>query len=157
MPDAVVDYNLSNGKWATVQQQNLLYERTKILYGTSFASTTKENQTIDNNNSIRDITDGNNVWNDLLDYYECQYYYADSKDGEISVPLTVVYSKKHKVEGGPGLLHGHGAYGEVMDRRWRSELKSLLDRGWVIAFADVRLKLFYFSFAKLVFFTVQNK
>ncbi|KAF3323978.1 prolyl endopeptidase-like protein [Carex littledalei] len=138
MPDAVVDYNLSNGKWATVQQQNLLYERTKILYGTSFASTTKENQTIDNNNSIRDISDGNNVWNDLLDYYECQYYYADSKDGEISIPLTVVYSKKHKVEGGPGLLHGHGAYGEVMDRRWRSELKSLLDRGWVIAFADVR-------------------
>lgn len=140
MPDAVVDYNLLNGKWAIVQQQNLLYERTKILYGTSFASPAKENQTIDNNKS----TDGNNAWNDLLEYYECEYYYADSKDKEISVPLTVVYSKKHKKEeAGPGLLHGHGAYGEVMDRRWRSEVKSLLDRGWLMAFADVRLKFFF--------------
>lgn len=54
------------------------------------------------------------------------------------VPLTLVYSQKHKQEGNPGLLHGHGAYGEILDKRWRSELKSLLDRGWVIAFADVR-------------------
>lgn len=38
----------------------------------------------------------------------------------------------------PGLLHVHGAYGEMLDKRWRSELKSLLDRGWVLAYADVR-------------------
>jgi prolyl oligopeptidase PreP (S9A serine peptidase family) len=146
MPDAVVDYNLSNGKWTIVQQQNLLYERTKILYGTAFASPTRENRTIDNNSSVDSSAEGSNVWNDLLDYYECQYYYAESKDKEISVPLTVVYSKKHKKEeAGPGLLHGHGAYGEVMDQRWRSELKSLLDRGWVMAFADVRLTSFFFE------------
>lgn len=55
------------------------------------------------------------------------------------VPLTVVYSYKCKKENeNPGLLHVHGAYGEVLDKRWRSELKSLLDRGWVIAYADVR-------------------
>ncbi|XP_019711275.1 uncharacterized protein [Elaeis guineensis] len=47
-------------------------------------------------------------------------------------------SRKHKQEGNPGLLHGHGAYGELLDKRWRSELKSLLDRGWIIAYADVR-------------------
>ncbi|KAJ1701667.1 hypothetical protein LUZ63_001446 [Rhynchospora breviuscula] len=138
MPDAVVDYNLLNGKWTIVQQQNLLHESIKILYGASFASPTKENQALDNNRCNHG-SNGSNVWNDLLDYYECQYYYADSMDKEVSIPLTVVYSKKHKKdEAGPGLLHGHGAYGEVMDRRWRSELKSLLDRGWVIAFADVR-------------------
>ncbi|KAJ6307168.1 hypothetical protein OIU76_017038 [Salix suchowensis] len=45
--------------------------------------------------------------------------------------------QKHKNQN-PGLLHGHGAYGELLDKRWRSDLKSLLDRGWVIAYSDVR-------------------
>ncbi|KAH9311848.1 hypothetical protein KI387_026883, partial [Taxus chinensis] len=52
--------------------------------------------------------------------------------------LYVVYSREKKKHGqNPGLLLGHGAYGKVLDKRWRSDLKSLLDRGWVIAFADV--------------------
>ncbi|CDY12792.1 BnaC07g16410D [Brassica napus] len=55
------------------------------------------------------------------------------------VPLTVVYSRAQR-EGNrkPGLLHAHGAYGEMLDKRWLSELKSLLGRGWVLAYADVR-------------------
>ncbi|KAF2283654.1 hypothetical protein GH714_013359 [Hevea brasiliensis] len=30
--------------------------------------------------------------------------------------------------------------GELLDKRWCSELKSLLDRGWVIAYANLRLQ-----------------
>ena len=135
MPDAVVDYNLLNGKWQIVQQQNMLHERTKALYGTAFAANTGRLSSDRADFPTEDFEDG--AWNELSEYYACEYYDVPSKDG-VLVPLTSVYSRKHKQDGNPGLLHGHGAYGEILDKRWRSELKSLLDRGWVIAYADVR-------------------
>ncbi|KAM0853900.1 hypothetical protein ACQ4PT_050762 [Festuca glaucescens] len=135
MPDAVVDYNLLNGKWQIVQQQNMLHERTKVLYGNAFASSMGKLSSDGADLSSQDLGDCD--WNELSEYYACEYYDVPSKDG-VLVPLTLVYSRKHKQEGNPGLLHGHGAYGEILDKRWRSELKSLLDRGWVIAYADVR-------------------
>ncbi|GJN33813.1 hypothetical protein PR202_gb22438 [Eleusine coracana subsp. coracana] len=136
MPDAVVDYNLLNGKWQIVQQQNLLHERTKALYGTAFAASMGRSRSPDGADlSNEDF--GNYAWNELSEYYASEYYDVPSKDG-VLVPLMLVYSRKHKQDGNPGLLHGHGAYGEILDKRWRSELKSLLDRGWVIAYADVR-------------------
>ncbi|KAG8641277.1 protease 2 isoform X2 [Manihot esculenta] len=140
MPDAVVDYDLSNGKWNIIQQQNMLYERTRILYGTA-SSTSVANKSSNNVNfrSSSEVRSGNdNLWNDLTEFYACEHYDVSSHDG-VSVPLTIIYSHKHKCANqNPGLLHGHGAYGELLEKRWRSELKSLLDRGWVIAYADVR-------------------
>lgn len=136
MPDAVVDYNLLNGKWNIVQQQNVLLERTKTLYG--FASLESMKPQTSRSFSVADDADGSNgTWNELNEFYACEYYDVSSEDG-VMVPLTVVYSRRHKQDGSPGLLHGHGAYGELLDKRWRSELKSLLDRGWVVAYADVR-------------------
>lgn len=140
MPDAVVDYDLSNGKWSIIQQQNILHERTRILYGTvSSASIAENNSYTKNSNSMNeDNVEDDNMWNDLSEFYACEHYDVSSYDG-IVVPLTIVYSHKNKKENqNPGLLHGHGAYGELLDKRWRSELKSLLDRGWVVAYADVR-------------------
>lgn len=137
VPDAVVDYNLSNGKWNIIQQQNLLHERTRVLYGTS---NSMEKSSVSNSSDyLNDVNSEDcNLWNDLSEFYACEYYDVSSHDG-IKVPLTIVYSKKNKKENqNAGLLHGHGAYGELLDKRWRSELKSLLDRGWVIAYADVR-------------------
>jgi len=139
MPDAVVDYDLSSGKWNIIQQQNLLHERTRILYGKASSSLSDRSPT-----SLRFECDnskdheGDNVWNDLSEFYACEHYNVCSYDG-IMVPLTLVYSHRNKKENhNPALLHGHGAYGELLDKRWRSELKSLLDRGWLIAYADVR-------------------
>ncbi|XP_042479375.1 protease 2 isoform X2 [Macadamia integrifolia] len=140
MPDAVVDYSLSDGKWIIVQQQNVLHERTRTLYGSASSSSS-----IEKSPSLKSFGLTNEVnceddrsWNELSEFYACEYYDISSHDGSV-VPLTVVYSRKNKQEGGnPGLLHGHGAYGELLDKRWRSELKSLLDRGWVVAYADVR-------------------
>ena len=140
MPDAVVDYDLSSGKWNIIQQQNLLHERTRILYGTaSSASIAEKSSNIINSNSMNEINaEDDNSWNDLSEFYACEHYDVSSCDGVV-VPLTTVYSRKHKKENqNPGLLHGHGAYSELLDKRWRSELKSLLDRGWVVAYADVR-------------------
>ncbi|XP_073115844.1 uncharacterized protein [Elaeis guineensis] len=138
MPDAVVDYNLSDGKWCIVQQQNMLHERTRTLYGTaSVANNINKSSFSQSFGTIHEVNDLDNMWNELSEFYACEYYDVSSNDG-VLVPLTVVYSRKHKQEGNPGLLHGHGAYGELLDKRWRSELKSLLDRGWIIAYADVR-------------------
>ena len=140
MPDAIVDYDLSTGKWNIVQQQNILHERTKVLYGTSSLSTiSKQASNTENVDSTNEVgLNDHNMWNDLSEYYACEHRYVSSCDG-VEVPLTIVYSRKNKREDqNPGLLHGHGSYGELLDKRWRSELKSLLDRGWVVAYADVR-------------------
>lgn len=137
MPDAVVDYDLSNGKWEIIQQQNLLQERTRILYGTASAGVNIPlSQSLVSSTELK--AEDNHSWNDLSEFYACEQHQVISSDG-VTVPLTIVYSHKRKKQGqSPGLLHGHGAYGELLDKRWRSELKSLLDRGWVVAHADVR-------------------
>lgn len=137
MPDAVVDYDLLNGKWTTVQQQNLLYERTRVLYGSSAAVSSSKKSSISKNISVINAED-DRAWHDLSEYYACEEYDVPSHEG-VLVPLTILYSRQRKKIGeNPGLLHGHGAFGEILDKRWRNELKSLLDRGWVIAYADVR-------------------
>lgn len=143
MPNAVVDYDLSNGNWKIIQQQNILHERTRVLYGTaSSASIREETVSTENLNSTNEVSpDDEQLWNDLSEFYACEQYDVSSCDG-VLVPLTVVYSRKNKKEDqNPGLLHVHGAYGELLDKRWRSELKSLLDRGWIVAYADVRSDL----------------
>ncbi|XP_044469239.1 dipeptidyl aminopeptidase BI isoform X2 [Mangifera indica] len=138
MPDAVVDYDLSNGKWNIIQQQNVLHERTRILYGTASSASVIEKSMKESSSSVNEVKYEDNLWNDLSEFYACEHYDVSSYDGTL-IPLTIVYSRKHGKENqNPGLLHGHGAYGELLDKRWRSELKSLLDRGWVIAYADVR-------------------
>lgn len=140
MPDAVVDYDLSNGKWNIIQQQNMLHERTRVLYGRASSTSRNEPPSISMSlDSADDIGFENDPsWNDLSEFYACEHYGVSSHDGVV-VPLTIVYSRtRKKLAQNPGLLHGHGSYGELLDKRWRSELKSLLDRGWVIAYADVR-------------------
>ncbi|XAR73939.1 Oligopeptidase B [Bertholletia excelsa] len=140
MPDAIVDYDLSNGKWNIIQQQNILHERTRILYGRTSSSISIETSSLSETSGSRKgvHVEEDNLWNDLSEFYACEYYDVPSYDG-IAVPLTIVYSRtRKKLAQNPGLLHGHGAYGELLDKRWRNELKSLLDRGWVIAYADVR-------------------
>ncbi|XP_057981948.1 uncharacterized protein LOC131167182 [Malania oleifera] len=139
MSDAVVDYDLSNGKWNIIQQQNMLQERTRILYGASSTSNIEKLSTSKCTDSIYGVNfEDDRLWNDLSEFYACEQYSVPSFDGAV-VPLTIVYSRKNKKENqSPGLLHGHGSYGELLDKGWSSELKSLLDRGWVVAYADVR-------------------
>ncbi|XP_031107820.1 uncharacterized protein LOC116012429 isoform X1 [Ipomoea triloba] len=135
MPDAVVDYNLSSGSWNIVQQQNMFHERTRLLYGS--ASSGNEKSSTAGSTKLASA-ENYQLWSDLSEIYACEHFDVTSHDG-VTVPLTVVYSRRGKKQAeNPGLLHVHGAYGEILDKRWRTELKSLLDRGWVIAYADVR-------------------
>lgn len=146
MPDAVVDYDLSNGTWNIIQQQNMLHERTRVLYGSASSASNLEISSISTiSGHLNEVNfENDHLWNSLSEYYACEHYDVPSHD-KVVVPLTVVYSRKRKKEAqNPGLLHGHGAYGELLDKRWRSELKSLLDRGWVLAYADVRFVHIYY-------------
>ncbi|KAF3780908.1 Protease 2 [Nymphaea thermarum] len=131
MPDAVVDYDLLTGKWHIVQQQNILHERTRILYGAFVSSISLEKLESSQKFEIAvEIDDDDVTWNDLSQYYACEYYDVLSKDDAI-VPLT----KTRR----PWLAAwAYGAYGELLDKRWRTELKSFLDHGWVVACVDVR-------------------
>eukprot|EP01018_Ginkgo_biloba_P003873 Gb_38885 [translate_table: standard] len=138
MPDAVVDYNLSSREWVIVQQQDVIAERAQVLYGGSSSTTKDLDASKSVNKFVTKMEDNCEDWNDLSEFYMCEHRDVLSTDN-VYVPLTVVYSHKIKKDGqNPGILHGHGAYGELLDKRWRNDLKSLLDRGWVIAFADVR-------------------
>lgn len=140
MPDAVVDYDLSTGTWNIIQQKDILYERTRVLYGTTSSASNLANASMSKRSGSTDEASFKDdlLWNDLSEFYACENYDVSSYDG-VLVPLTILYSRnKKKVTYSPGILYGHGAYGELLDKRWRGELKSLLDRGWVVAYADVR-------------------
>lgn len=138
MPDAVVDYDLTTGCWNIIQQQNLLQERTQILYGMKSATMNRDSSYPKRSNSLNANVQDDLLWNSLSEFYACEQYDVPSLDG-VMVPLTIVFARDNKNKNKkPGLLHGHGAYGELLDKRWHGELKSLLDRGWIIAYADVR-------------------
>ncbi|CAI9270113.1 unnamed protein product [Lactuca saligna] len=66
MPDAVVDYNLSNGEFEIIQQQNMLQERTCVLYGTASVGPTIDNKSNSNNYGE------SKSWNDLSEFYGCE-------------------------------------------------------------------------------------
>lgn len=61
------------------------------------------------------------------------------KSGSVRVPVTLVHAKKTKLDGtAPLLLEAYGAYGITHDPVFSITRPSLLDRGWVIAYAHVR-------------------
>ncbi len=71
--------------------------------------------------------------------YAVERQFAPTADGQ-RVPVTVAYRKdKFKKDGkNPLLVVGYGAYGFSYDAIYRDIFPSLLDRGFVIAYAHVR-------------------
>ena len=65
--------------------------------------------------------------------------WADSKDG-VKIPISIVYRKdKFSSENtNPMLLYGYGSYGAGMSAWFRSNIISLLDRGFIYAIAHIR-------------------
>ncbi|WZZ04570.1 hypothetical protein YC2023_090491 [Brassica napus] len=68
-------------------------------------------------NTEEDITSSlnDNLWNDLTEFYACDHHEVSSHDGAML--------RAREVNRKPGLLHVHGAYGEMLDKRWPSELR----------------------------------
>ncbi len=70
--------------------------------------------------------------------YETKRYFVEARDGR-EVPLTLVYRKGIDLDGNnPTLLYAYGSYGSRLDPRFSSNWISLLDRGFIIAYAHVR-------------------
>ncbi|KAK9074466.1 hypothetical protein SSX86_007064 [Deinandra increscens subsp. villosa] len=114
MPDLIVDYDMSTRTFSIVHQEDVL----------GISSNLHKNEA--------------NEWINISSSYFCERKEVISHDGTI-VPLTILYSHKaHKMGQSPGIIHGYGSYGETLEKSWCAERLSLLDRGWVVAFADVR-------------------
>lgn len=137
MPDVVVDYDMSTRRFSVVQQEEVR----------DFCDTCPPASEQDMNQTLgKQYEKDENVhtsecqrWKDFSAEYCCERREAISHDG-VRVPLTLLYSNTAWKKGrSPGLLQGYGAYGEVLDKSWCSDRLSLLDRGWAVAFADVRL------------------
>ncbi|KAK1361973.1 Prolyl endopeptidase [Heracleum sosnowskyi] len=126
MSDVIVDYDMSKRSFSIVDHDEVV-------------GTTMESNSYSISEKGEDIiyNDGQK-WSDFSEAYCIEEKEVISHDG-IRIPLTILYSRKtHNKEQSPGLLKGYGAYGDVLDKSWSSDRQSLLDRGWVVAFADVR-------------------
>jgi oligopeptidase B len=69
--------------------------------------------------------------------YEAKRLWATSIDG-VNVPISIVYRKDKLKENNPLLLYGYGSYGAGMSASFRSNIISLLDRGYSYAIAHIR-------------------
>ncbi|XP_022149039.1 uncharacterized protein LOC111017556 [Momordica charantia] len=138
MPDLVVDYDMSKRVFSIIQQEEVQVKH-DVQLKTCLPDeldveevSTAENKIANFQNSESQIS------KDFSDAYCCERKEVISHDG-IRIPLTILYSPVNFHKGrSPGVLHGYGAYGEILDKSWCPYRLSLLDRGFVLAFADVR-------------------
>jgi len=72
------------------------------------------------------------------DDYVAEYLRVPAHDG-VLVPVSIVRRKDTPVDGtAPLLLYAYGSYGSSSDAGFRSNLLSLLDRGFIYAIAHIR-------------------
>lgn len=139
IPDLIVDYDMFRRTFSIVHQDEVL----GISPNSGSRSMTCEGESYEFPNLQSDedkdvIYNEMQGWRNFSDAYCCEIKEVVSRDGT-RIPLTILYSRKaHQKAQSPGILQGYGAYGEVLDKSWCADRLSLLDRGWVVAFADVR-------------------
>ncbi|XP_021308980.1 uncharacterized protein LOC8063744 isoform X2 [Sorghum bicolor] len=131
IPDLTVDYDLRKKTFTILHQEEVttLSANLGSLGFQSNASSIQQNL---------HLVENSQSWSDLSKLFSCQRTEVISHDG-VLIPLVILYSREAHCHGeSPGILYGYGAYGEDLDKSWCSERLSLLSRGWVLAFADVR-------------------
>lgn len=70
--------------------------------------------------------------------YVTRRVFATAPDGE-SVPISLLHRRDLALDGtAPLLLYGYGSYGTLMPAAFRTNLLSLVDRGFVYAIAHIR-------------------
>ncbi len=70
--------------------------------------------------------------------YETRRYFITARDNT-EVPVTIVYRKGVEKDGNnPTKLYAYGSYGSSLNPRFNRNYLSLLDRGFIVAFAHVR-------------------
>ncbi|WRQ32079.1 S9 family peptidase [Bacteroidales bacterium MB20-C3-3] len=72
------------------------------------------------------------------DNYTVERVWAKAQDG-VEVPMAIVYKKGLKMNGkNPALLYSYGSYGSSSDVYFSPSYYSLIDRGFVLAIAQIR-------------------
>ncbi|KAL1569852.1 dipeptidyl aminopeptidase BI [Salvia divinorum] len=144
IPDFTVDYDMSTRTFSIAHQEDVRnisadiqgdgsvgWKEWKDIYE-KYSRNEEEVTTIDMHKH------GSVWWKDYSEKYYCTMKEVISHDG-VRIPMTILHSRAAYREGqSPGLLHGYGAYGDDLDKSWCPDQLSLLDRGWLLAFADVR-------------------
>lgn len=70
--------------------------------------------------------------------YHSERIFAKAADG-VEVPVSIVYRKDKKTDGkNPLYVYGYGSYGYALPIGFNSNRLSLLDRGFVLAYAHIR-------------------
>src|SRR5690606_1047937 len=70
--------------------------------------------------------------------YETKRVMVRSRDGE-QIPVTMLHGKDFQRNGEAAmLLYGYGSYGYTIDPMFRSNIFSLIDRGFTFAIAHIR-------------------
>lgn len=140
MPDLIVDYDMSRKVFSIVQQEEVTNISTRSTEYSPLNYNHSSDKSVDSSNGNDGDAQDNEIrgWRDLSEKYSCEEKEYFSHDG-VRIPLTILFSRSAYQKGqSPGLLHGYGAYGEVLEKSWCPDRLSLLDRGWLLAFADVR-------------------
>ena len=71
--------------------------------------------------------------------YLSERIWAESRDGETRIPISLVYHKDtQKSADTPLLLYGYGSYGHTVDASFSNVRLSILDRGFIYAIAHIR-------------------
>jgi len=75
----------------------------------------------------------------VAENYISERIWADSRDGEARIPISLVYHKDtQKTAETPVLLYGYGSYGHTVDASFSNVRLSILDRGFIYAIAHIR-------------------
>lgn len=140
MPDLIVDYDMVRKTFAIVQQEDVTNISMNVVDNNSPFSAPDTVKSLEfsykKEKGAKD--NGFHRWKCFSQKYTCEEKEVFSHDG-VKVPLTILFSRTAFQKGqSPGLLHGYGAYGEGLDKSWCPDRLSLIDQGWMFAFADVR-------------------
>lgn len=140
MPDLVVEYDMPRRRFSVIHQEEVLCVTGSARTDSSkFSIDCEPISNVRHDKCNQQEVEKSQSWKEFSVNYASERHEVISHDG-IKIPLTIVYSKyTHNKGQSPGILEAYGAYGEVLDKSWSSDRISLLERGWVIAFADVRL------------------
>lgn len=75
----------------------------------------------------------------IAENYISERIWANSRDGEAKIPISLVYHKDtKKTAETPVLLYGYGSYGHTVDASFSNVRLSILDRGFIYAIAHIR-------------------